>query len=97
MADTPAPETVEMLPVTWDGRGEHWTVTVCGNDGRQLLQQTYEHWTDFRPASAGHRLIEHGYMPNPERYLIKDAVASWTEVEEDRLYTGEVYRLAPPA
>lgn len=89
MADTIPP----MFKVTWDGTGEHWTVNVEDTDGTPLLNETYPEWTGFRPASAGHRLIEHGFMPRADDYYRTDTVACWTEVEPQRLYTGEVHRI----
>jgi hypothetical protein len=37
-------------------------------------------WDSFRPASAGHRLIEHGYMIRPDARTA-EAVNGWREVQ----------------
>ncbi|TWF71754.1 hypothetical protein [Kitasatospora viridis] len=61
-ADTTGPFTLRVL----DPKG-----------GADLVHLTYD-WDDFRPASAGHRLIEHGYMVLPSRHSGYEQVAGWT-------------------
>lgn len=46
-------------------------------------------WDDIRPASAGHRLIEHGYMTMPATHYAPDAAAGWRRIT-DNLYHAVV-------
>ena len=54
-----------------------FTIRVVAPDGKADLVYLEYPWENFRPASAGHRLIEHGYMVVPERHFMADRVAGW--------------------
>jgi hypothetical protein len=50
-----------------DGEVEHGFQINVLNEGMDILATIdLPDWESFRPASAGHRLIEHGYMIHPE-------------------------------
>ncbi|MGY5627488.1 hypothetical protein ACW7N6_38615 [Streptomyces sp. UC1A3] len=63
-----------------DGVTEHgFQITVL--DARMAILATINlpEWESFRPASAGHRLIEHGYMIRPD-IRTPETVNGWSQV-----------------
>lgn len=53
-----------------------FTLRVLGPGGEELLRIEYP-WEQFRPSSAGHRLIEHDYMIVPSTHEEPERVAGW--------------------
>lgn len=51
-------------------------------DDAMVIVATIElpEWETFRAASAGHRLIEHGYMIHPNARAAADTVNGWRRV-----------------
>lgn len=50
-----------------DGRVEHGFQINVLDDGLSIIETiNLPEWEEFRPASAGHRLIEHGFMIRPD-------------------------------
>ncbi|MFE7757615.1 hypothetical protein [Streptomyces sp. NPDC057429] len=49
------------------------------SEGRDLVRLDLDDWEEFRPASAGHRLIEHGYTIRPDQRSA-DTVAGWRAI-----------------
>lgn len=53
----------------------HRLRVLTDEQGETLLDLSFD-WTSFRPASAGHRLIDHGYMIRPDARS-PEAVNGW--------------------
>lgn len=50
-----------------DGEVEHgFQINVLDDSATILVTIDLTDWETFRPASAGHRLIEHGYLIRPD-------------------------------
>ena len=47
-----------------------------------VLRIDLPEWESFRPASAGHRLIEHGYMTNSDAHFRPETAAGWYALSE---------------
>jgi hypothetical protein len=60
--------------------GHGYQITVL--DGRMEILATVDlpDWESFGPATAGHRLIEHGYMIRPDARGLPDTVNGWRQV-----------------
>jgi hypothetical protein len=61
---------VKHLTAICTGTPDGYRIRVLDEDHGVYLVHLFFDWDSFRPASAGHRLIEHGYMirpPNPGR------------------------------
>ncbi|MFJ4939035.1 hypothetical protein ACIP8U_34935 [Streptomyces pseudovenezuelae] len=67
------------LTATCTGTPEGYRIRVLDEDHDVCLVQLVFDWDSFRPASAGHRLIEHGYMIRSDART-PDAVNGWREV-----------------
>lgn len=67
------------LTATCTGTPEGYRIRVLDEDHDVCLVQLLFDWDSFRPASAGHRLIEHGYRIRPDARA-SDAVNGWREV-----------------
>lgn len=62
------------------GRAEYgYQINVLDEGMKILVTIDLPEWQKFRPASAGHRLIEHGYMIRPDARG-PDTVNGWREV-----------------
>ncbi|MFI6464573.1 hypothetical protein [Streptomyces sp. NPDC050538] len=61
------------------GTPDGYRIRVLDEDHGVYLVHLFFDWDSFRPASAGHRLIEHGYMIRPDART-PDAVNGWREV-----------------
>ncbi|WP_406126957.1 hypothetical protein [Streptomyces sp. NBC_00989] len=61
------------------GTPDGYRIRVLDEDHGVYLVHLFFDWDSFRPASAGHRLIEHGYMIRPDART-PDAVNGWSEV-----------------
>ncbi|MFF7475081.1 hypothetical protein [Streptomyces sp. NPDC008092] len=61
------------------GTPDGYLIRVLDEDHGVYLVHLFFDWGSFRPASAGHRLIEHGYMIRPDART-PDAVNGWREV-----------------
>ncbi|MER6204642.1 hypothetical protein [Streptomyces sp. NPDC001642] len=61
------------------GTPDGYRIRVLDEDHGVYLAHLFFDWDSFRPASAGHRLIEHGYMIRPNARTT-DAVNGWREV-----------------
>lgn len=61
------------------GAPDGYRIRVLDEDHDVYLVHLFFDWDSFRPASAGHRLIEHGYMIRPDART-PDAVNGWREV-----------------
>lgn len=63
-----------------DGRTGHgFQINVLDDDMAVLATIDLPDWESFRPASAGHRLIERGYMIRPDARG-PETVNGWTAV-----------------
>lgn len=80
----PAPEliaacTPNSLPDA-EGHTEHgFQINVLDDDMAIVATIDLPDWESFRPASAGHRLIEHGYMIRPDARG-PETLSGWTRV-----------------
>lgn len=92
-----------------DGRVEHGYQINVLDEGLSIVATVdLPEWESFRPASAGHRLIEHGYMIRPDARG-PQAVNGWRRAEPGldswsvpvvRVDVGDLVRVvdyAPPA
>lgn len=62
-----------------DGHTEHgFQINVLDSDMAILATIDLPDWETFRPASAGHRLIEHGYRIRPDARGA-DTVNGWSQ------------------
>ncbi|WP_316782820.1 hypothetical protein [Streptomyces sasae] len=62
-----------------------WYIHVLAVDGPTLAHAlAFPQWTDWRPASAGHRLIEKGYMVHPPAHVETDRAAGWQHLPGGR-------------
>ncbi|MDX3130618.1 hypothetical protein PV367_12620 [Streptomyces europaeiscabiei] len=61
------------------GTPDGYRIRVLAEDHDGDLVDLVFGWDSFRPASAGHRLIEHGYMIRPDART-PDTVNGWREV-----------------
>ncbi|MFM9538621.1 hypothetical protein ACKI1I_42770 [Streptomyces turgidiscabies] len=61
------------------GTPDGYRIRVLDEDHGVYLVHLFFDWDSFRPASAGHRLIEHGYMIRPDART-PDAVNGWRGV-----------------
>ncbi|MEU9405093.1 hypothetical protein AB0E08_05195 [Streptomyces sp. NPDC048281] len=61
------------------GTPDGYRIRVLDEDHGVYLVHLFFDWDSFRPASAGHRLIERGYMIRPDART-PDAVNGWREV-----------------
>lgn len=58
-----------------------WKITILRTcDATHAETITLPDWADFRPASAGHRLIEYGYMLPAAAHFAPDREAGWHPV-----------------
>lgn len=63
-----------------EGDVEHgFQINVLDHNLEILATIDLPDWESFRPASAGHRLIEHGYMIRPDTRT-PETVNGWREV-----------------
>ncbi len=65
-------------PIGW----HFYVLTV--EDASLALAYTLDDWTAWRPASAGHRLIDRGYMVSPPAHFEDDRVAGWAPLPGGR-------------
>lgn len=64
-----------------EGHVEHGFQINVMNDAMAILTTIdLPDWETFRPASAGHRLIEHGYMIHPDARGVPQSVNGWRSV-----------------
>lgn len=68
------------IAIARDIDGEAITITVVDLTDRAIKLQLDVDWDNWRPASAGHRLIEHGYMTDPAAHFTSGAAAGWSEL-----------------
>ncbi|MDQ0602025.1 hypothetical protein QF037_006370 [Streptomyces canus] len=61
------------------GTSDGYRIRVLAEGHDDDLVDLFFDWASFRPASAGHRLIEHGYMIRPDART-PEAVNGWREV-----------------
>jgi hypothetical protein len=69
---------VKHLTATCTGTPDGYRIRVLAEDHEGDLVDLFFDWDSFRPASAGHRLIEHGYMIRPDART-PEAVNGWRE------------------
>jgi hypothetical protein len=69
------------------------TVTQHTPEPEELARIELPDWDDFRPASAGHRLIEQGFQVLPAAHYEPDRAAGWKPGADGQTYTAPVYRL----
>lgn len=81
----------EAIPT--DPGGYVITVTDYTVAPEQLARIDLPDWDHFRAASAGHRLIEHGYAVLPAAHMTKDRFAGWQAAPDGLTYSAPVYRL----
>lgn len=55
-----------------------WSITVAEN-GTVHAYIPLPHWHEFRPASAGHRLIEHGWTVHTSAFSDRARMAGWID------------------
>ncbi|MFJ9907942.1 hypothetical protein ACIRVK_34560 [Streptomyces sp. NPDC101152] len=67
------------LTATCTSTPDGYRIRVLDEDYGVYLVHLFFDWDSFRPASAGHRLIEHGYMIRPDART-PNAVNGWREV-----------------
>lgn len=60
-----------------DGYGPYQLAVLTAPHGQETLRVQLTDWDDFRPASAGHRLIENGYMIHPVEQFDPQASGGW--------------------
>ncbi|MDX3241695.1 hypothetical protein [Streptomyces sp. ME18-1-4] len=70
---------MKQLTAICTGMPDGYRIRVLAEDHDGDLVDLIFDWDSFRPASAGHRLIEHGYMIRPDART-PDAVNGWREV-----------------
>ncbi|MER7050390.1 hypothetical protein ABT391_36795 [Streptomyces jumonjinensis] len=69
-----------------------WRIVVTRvEDGETLLDLDYPEWSDWRASSAGHRLIEHGYMVSQPSHFHPERVAGWAVEPGGEMFTAAVY------
>ncbi|WP_105968385.1 hypothetical protein [Streptomyces geranii] len=61
------------------GTPDGFRIRVLDEDHGVYLVHLFLDWGSFRPASAGHRLVEHGYMIRPDART-PETVNGWREV-----------------
>ena len=63
------------------GRAEYgYQINVLDESMKILVTIDLPEWQKFRPASAGHRLIEHGYMIHPDARGQEGSINGWRRV-----------------
>lgn len=70
---------MKQLTAICTGTPDGYRIRVLAEDHDDGLVELIFGWDSFRLASAGHRLIEHGYMIRPDARA-PDAVNGWREV-----------------
>ncbi|MGW6605471.1 hypothetical protein [Streptomyces sp. NPDC055036] len=69
-----------------------WRIVVTRiEDGTTVLDLDYPEWSDWRAASAGHRLIEHGYMVSQPSHFHPERVGGWAVEPGGKKFTASVY------
>ncbi|MFE0779130.1 AsnC family protein [Streptomyces sp. NPDC058861] len=81
----------EAIPM--DPGGYVITVTDYKPEPESLLRIDLPGWDYFRSASAGHRLIEHGFQVLPAAHYEPDRAAGWKPGPDGLTYSAPVYRL----
>lgn len=57
-----------------------WHLHVIGPTGECVASVDLPDWAEWRGASAGHRLIEHGYMVTAASHWEADRAAGWVQL-----------------
>jgi len=84
----PADSTLIAIACVNDGSPIAITV-LDTSDMSERCRISLPEWDEFRPASAGHRLIEHGYMLAPAAYFKPGNFGGWA-VLSDTTYIAPV-------
>ncbi|WP_329318025.1 hypothetical protein [Streptomyces sp. NBC_01262] len=69
---------MQQLTAICTGTPDGYRLRVLAEDHDSDLLDLPLDWDSFRPASAGHRLIEHGYMIRPDART-PETVNGWRE------------------
>lgn len=78
------------------GYVDTWSISVMSTTDNRLVHKIPGlPWDDFRPASAGHRLIEHGYMTMPATHFAQDCAAGWRQHTDNMWSAVAILRDAP--
>ena len=72
---------------------ESITITIIELTKMEVVKTLSCDWEKFRPATAGHLLIEHGYQLAGTAFFVPANLAGWTEVSSESCFVAPVHAL----